>query len=134
MSAFISDKSLMTIVEVLRDIDGMSVDEHNAFQECLCGLEGITRQDVTQSLKSAVIAENQLTERPETPDENIWQAFERVLEEHGPIEAEETPEEAAERHANQVCPEQGPEFIVWCMCHQDFLAGVRWAEERGRKG
>ena len=34
-----------------------------------------------------------------------------------------SPEEAAEAHANFRCPEQGPEFIVWCMCRDDFLAG-----------
>jgi hypothetical protein len=34
-----------------------------------------------------------------------------------------TPEELAEDHANMRCPEQGPEFIVWCMCKDDFLAG-----------
>lgn len=34
-----------------------------------------------------------------------------------------TPEQLAEEHANLRCPEQGPEFIVWCMCRDDFLAG-----------
>lgn len=31
---------------------------------------------------------------------------------------------AAEAHANRVCPEMGPEFCVWGMSKQDFLAGV----------
>lgn len=31
--------------------------------------------------------------------------------------------ELAEEWANKRCPEQGPEFIVWCMCRDDFLAG-----------
>lgn len=35
--------------------------------------------------------------------------------------------------ADNQCPDQGPEFIVWCMCQQDFMAGYRlaleWAEE-----
>jgi hypothetical protein len=38
-------------------------------------------------------------------------------------------EKAATEWANKRCPEQGPEFIVWCMCRDDFLAGV----EHGRK-
>lgn len=42
-----------------------------------------------------------------------------------------TPEiEAAEAHADSRCPEQGPEFIVWCMCRDDFLAGVEWERKR----
>lgn len=36
-----------------------------------------------------------------------------------------TPEQLAEEHANLRCPEQGPEFIVWCMCRDDFLAGYK---------
>ena len=38
-----------------------------------------------------------------------------------------TPEELAEDHANMRCPEQGPEFIVWCMCKDDFLTGYKAA-------
>jgi hypothetical protein len=38
-----------------------------------------------------------------------------------------TPEELAEDHANMRCPEQGPEFIVWCMCKDDFLTGYQAA-------
>jgi hypothetical protein len=34
-----------------------------------------------------------------------------------------TPEQLADKHANWRCPEQGPEFIVWCMCKEDFVAG-----------
>jgi hypothetical protein len=40
-----------------------------------------------------------------------------------------TPEELAEDHANMRCPEQGPEFIVWCMCKDDFLTGYQAAKE-----
>jgi len=40
-----------------------------------------------------------------------------------------TPEELAEEHANWRCPEQGHEFIVWCMCKDDFLAGYKAAQE-----
>lgn len=36
-----------------------------------------------------------------------------------------TPEEMAEEWSNNRCPEQGPEFIVWCMCKEDFLAGYK---------
>lgn len=36
-----------------------------------------------------------------------------------------TPEQLAEEHAKLRCPEQGPEFIVWCMCRDDFLAGYK---------
>lgn len=39
-----------------------------------------------------------------------------------------TPEEMAEEHANLRCPEQGAEFIVWCMCRDDFLAGYQAAK------
>lgn len=39
-----------------------------------------------------------------------------------------TPEQMAEEHANIRCPEQGPEFIVWCMCRDDFLAGYQAAK------
>lgn len=39
-----------------------------------------------------------------------------------------TPEQMAEEHANLRCPEQGPEFIVWCMCRDDFLAGYQAAK------
>jgi len=38
-----------------------------------------------------------------------------------------TPEQLAEHHATLRCPEQGPEFIVWCMCRDDFLAGYHTA-------
>jgi hypothetical protein len=38
-----------------------------------------------------------------------------------------TPEVMAEEWANNRCPEQGPEFIVWCMCKEDFLAGYQAA-------
>ena len=41
-----------------------------------------------------------------------------------------TPEELAEDHANMRCPEQGPEFIVWCMCKDDFLTGYQAAKDR----
>lgn len=40
-----------------------------------------------------------------------------------------TPEQLAEEHANIRCPEQGPEFIVWCMCKEDFLTGYQAAKE-----
>jgi hypothetical protein len=40
---------------------------------------------------------------------------------------DKTPEEMAEDHANMRCPEQGPEFIVWCMCKDDFLTGYQAA-------
>lgn len=40
-----------------------------------------------------------------------------------------TPEEMAEEHANLRCPEQGAEFIVWCMCRDDFLAGYKAAKD-----
>lgn len=40
-----------------------------------------------------------------------------------------TPEEMAEEWANNRCPEQGPEFIVWCMCKEDFLAGYKAAQQ-----
>lgn len=36
---------------------------------------------------------------------------------------------AAEAHANRVCPEMGPEFCVWGMSKQDFLAGVAHARK-----
>jgi len=36
-----------------------------------------------------------------------------------------TPEELAEEWASNRCPEQGPEFIVWNMCKDDFLAGYQ---------
>ncbi len=39
-------------------------------------------------------------------------------------------EKAAEEHANKVCPESGPEFVVWNMSRQDFLAGAEWATPR----
>lgn len=42
-----------------------------------------------------------------------------------------TPEEMAEEWANNRCPEQGPEFIVWCMCKEDFLAGYQAGFEIG---
>jgi hypothetical protein len=42
---------------------------------------------------------------------------------------DKTPEEMAEDHANMRCPEQGPEFIVWCMCKDDFLTGYRAGRE-----
>jgi len=39
--------------------------------------------------------------------------------------------------ANQRCPEQGPEFIVWCMCRDDYVAGalraMRWCLERWQR-
>jgi len=38
-----------------------------------------------------------------------------------------TPEELAEKWASNRCPEQGPEFIVWNMCKDDFLAGYQAA-------
>ena len=41
-----------------------------------------------------------------------------------------TPEEMAEERANLRCPEQGPEFIVWCMCKEDFLAGYQAAQNQ----
>jgi len=41
-----------------------------------------------------------------------------------------TPEEMAEEWANNRCPEQGPEFIVWCMCRDDFLAGYKAAQQK----
>lgn len=41
-----------------------------------------------------------------------------------------TPKELAEDHANMRCPEQGPEFIVWCMCKDDFLAGYQAAKNQ----
>lgn len=37
-------------------------------------------------------------------------------------------EKAATDWANKRCPEQGPEFIVWCMCRDDFLAGHNHGE------
>ena len=33
-------------------------------------------------------------------------------------------EEAACKWADARCPEQGPEFIVWCMCFDDYMAGA----------
>lgn len=42
-----------------------------------------------------------------------------------------TPEEMAEEHANIRCPEQGSEFIVWCMCRDDFLAGYKAGHHAG---
>lgn len=33
-------------------------------------------------------------------------------------------EERAKAHADSRCPEQGDEFIVWCMCRDDFIAGA----------
>lgn len=36
----------------------------------------------------------------------------------------------AEDHANLRCPEQGSEFIVWCMCKEDFLAGYQAAKDQ----
>lgn len=66
------------------------------------------------------------TKNVETPSENIWQAFERVLEEHGSIEPSETPEDAAERYAGIMSFDvRGHE--------RGFLEGVRWAEERSKK-
>jgi len=41
-----------------------------------------------------------------------------------------TPEQMAEEHAKLRCPEQGPEFIVWCMCRDDFLAGYQAAKDQ----
>jgi Protein of unknown function (DUF551) len=41
-----------------------------------------------------------------------------------------TPEEMAEEHANWRCPEQGPEYIVWCMCKDDFLTGYEAAKDQ----
>ena len=40
-----------------------------------------------------------------------------------------TLDEMATDWANQRCPEQGPEFIVWCMCREDFLEGAKAATE-----
>ena len=40
-----------------------------------------------------------------------------------------TREQMADKHANWRCPEQGPEFIVWCMCKEDFLAGYQAAQQ-----
>ena len=39
-----------------------------------------------------------------------------------------TPEEMAGEWADNRCPEQGPEFIVWNMCKEDFLAGYKAAQ------
>lgn len=36
----------------------------------------------------------------------------------------------AEEWANNRCPEQGPEFIIWCMCKEDFLAGYAAAQQK----
>jgi hypothetical protein len=33
---------------------------------------------------------------------------------------------AATAHANQICPEQGSEFVVWNISKQDFIAGAQW--------
>ena len=44
MSAFISDKSLMTIVGVLRDSYREDEDVLEALEECICGLEGTDNQ------------------------------------------------------------------------------------------
>lgn len=35
-------------------------------------------------------------------------------------------EKAAKAWANSRCPEQGSEFIEWCMCKEDFETGARW--------
>lgn len=42
-------------------------------------------------------------------------------------------EKAATDWANKRCPEQGPEFIVWCMCREDFLAGYDQGEAKANK-
>lgn len=41
-------------------------------------------------------------------------------------------EKAAREHANRVCPESGPEFVVWNMSRQDFLAGAEWASSQSK--
>lgn len=51
----------------------------------------------------------------------------------GRVNMSKTPEELAEEHANLRCPEQGAEFIVWCMCRDDFLAGYTAAQDQYRE-
>lgn len=41
----------------------------------------------------------------------------------------EDDKKAAEIHASRVCPGEGPEFCVWSMSKQDFLAGVAYARK-----
>jgi hypothetical protein len=88
MSAFISDTSLMAIVNFMAS-KHLTPDECAAMEECYRVLEG--RETWFKSDK-----------KPETP------------------------EEAAEREAGRFC--KGP-----VTREESFLAGVRWAEERGRK-
>jgi hypothetical protein len=68
-------------------------------------------------------------------EENIWQAFERVLEEHGPLPPNETPEDAAGKWVVEYWDEEGNELneLMQVCGSSGFLAGVKWAEERGRK-
>ena len=48
-----------------------------------------------------------------------------------PKKPDKSPREMAIDHANMQCPEQGPEYIVWCMCRDDYLAGLKAGAKMG---
>ena len=68
-------------------------------------------------------------------EEDIWQAFDRVLEEHGPIEAGETPEEAAEKHCQRY-KDHSIDALLYCtdangemLSYAIFMTALRWAKQ-----
>ena len=61
MSAYISDTSLMTIVETLRDIDQPSAAEEAALEECYRGLEG--RPDDAETVTLSLECYNEIMGR-----------------------------------------------------------------------
>lgn len=63
-------------------------------------------------------------------NEETEQNIKRAIFGGGEMTTDEDLDTAAATHANQICPEQGPEYIVWNMCKQDFIAGAEYMRKR----
>jgi hypothetical protein len=84
-----------------------------------------TPEEQAAKNKPAVDLLTEWIKRTPTPEEEeAWAAFAKLVEESEP---DETPEEAAETYYERDANKDG--FSI----PRAFMAGVRWAEERGRK-
>lgn len=160
MSAFISDKSLMTIVEILRDIDQPSADEAEALEECLGSkykggvvltleyykemmaelarlqeFEMLYDPPAGEPIGMAKLIAKQKSIDPELAKHSSEVVDELLKADHIPDAPKkvETPEEAAEKWLEDWLQSDLEEGTPSSQMEDAFLAGYRLAEERAKK-